>query len=86
MKERLKFSRKIKGMFKRNIWAEEIFYLDGVGYQHKYNSFDEAKSVKSMTWRQRSEGLDPLCAAKGSHTGSGGGIAHLLWQYLLMRE
>ena len=52
--------------------------MDGVGYQHKYNPFDEAKSVKSMTWRQRSEGLDPLCTAKGSHTGSGGRIAHFI--------
>ena len=79
MKERLKFSRKIKGIFKKNIWTEGIsFYLDEVGYQHKYNSFDEAKSVKSMTWWQRSEGLDPLCTANGSYTGSGGRIAHFI--------
>ena len=79
MKERLKFSRKIKGIFKKNIWTEGIsFYLDGVGYQYKYNPFDEAKSVKSRTWRQRSEGLDPLCTTKGSHTGSGGRIAHFI--------
>ena len=31
-----------------------------------------------MTWRQQSEGLDPLCAAKGSHTGSGWGTAHFI--------
>ena len=31
-----------------------------------------------MTWRQRSEGLDPLCTGKGSHTGSGGRIAHFI--------
>ena len=72
LKERLKFSRKIKGIFKKNIWTEgRAFFLDGVGYQHKYNPFDEAKSVKSMTCRQRNEGLDPLCTAKGIHTGSG---------------
>ena len=29
-----------------------------------------------MTWQQRSEGLDPLSKAKGSHTGSGGIIAY----------
>ena len=34
--------------------------------------------IKGMTWRQRSEGLDPLCTAKGSHTGSGGRIAHFI--------
>ena len=60
LKERLKFSRKIEGMFKKNIWTEGIsFSLDEVGYQHKYKPVDEAKSVKTMTWQQRSEGLDP---------------------------
>ena len=79
LKERLKFSRKIKGILKKNIWTEGIsFYLNGVSYQHKYNTFDEAKSVKSITWRQRSEGLDPLCTAKDSYTGSGGRIAHFI--------
>ena len=79
MVERLKFSRKIKRIFKKNIWTEGIsFYLDEVGYQHKYNPVDEAKSFKSMTWRQRSEGLDPFCTAKGSHNGSGGRIAHFV--------
>ena len=35
LKERLKFSRKIKGIFKKNIWTDGIsFYLDGLGYQH----------------------------------------------------
>ena len=56
LKKRLKFSKKIKGIFKKNIWTEVILsYFDGVGYQHKYNVFDEAKSVKSMTWTQQSE-------------------------------
>ena len=56
LKKRLKFSKKTKGIFKKNIWTEVIlFYFNGVGYQHKYNVFDKAKSVKSMTWTQRSE-------------------------------
>ena len=79
LKERLKFSRKIKGIFKKNIWTKGIlFYLDGVGYQHKYNPFNEAKSIKSMIWRQRSIGLGLICSAKGSQTGSGGRIAHFI--------
>ena len=79
MKARLKFSRKTKGIFKKNIWIEGIsLYLDGIVYQHKYNPFDEAKSVKSVTWQQRSEGLDSLCTAKDSHTGSGGKISHFI--------
>ena len=76
MKERLKLSRQIKGIFKKIIWTEGTsFYLDGGCYQHRYNPVDEAKSTKSMTWQQRTEGLDPLCKTKGSHTGSGGRIA-----------
>ena len=79
LKERLRLSRKVKGIFKKNIWTEGIsFYLDGVGYQHKYNRFDEAKSVKRMTRQQQSKGLDPLCTEKGSHTGSGGRIVHFI--------
>ena len=77
LKERLKFPRKIKGIFKKNIWTKGIlFYLDGVGYQHKYNPFNEAKSIKSMIWRQRSKDLGLICSAKGSQTGRGGRIAH----------
>ena len=76
LKERLTFPRKIK-IFQKSILTEEIwFYLDWADYQHKHNLFDKAKSVKSMTWRQQSEGLDYLCAAKGSHNGSGERIAH----------
>ena len=69
----------IKEIFQKNIWTEGIsFHLDKVDYQHKYNPFDEGKSVKSMTWRQQSEGLDPLCTGKGSHTDSGGTKAHFI--------
>ena len=81
MKGKLSFSRKINGIFKKNVWKEGIsFYSDRVGYQHKYNPFGEGLyqiiSVQSMTWPQRSEGLDSLCTAKGSHTGSSGRMTH----------
>ena len=79
MKGRLKFSRNIKGIFNQNITTEGISsYLDGVDYQQKYNPLDETKLVKGITWPQRGEGSDPLCTAKGSHTGSGRRIAHLI--------
>ena len=52
--------------------------MDRIGYQHTYNPLDEPKSVKSMTWQQQSECLDPLCTAKDSHTGSEGRIAHFI--------
>ena len=79
MEERLKCSRKIERVFKKNIWTKGIsFYLDGVSYEHKYNLLDEAKSVKSMTRWEQSQGLDPLCTAKGSYTGSSERIAHFI--------
>ena len=61
-------------------------YLDGVAYQHKYNPFDDAKSVKSMTCRLGSEGIDRLCTAKGSHTKNGGRIAHFIMTRAFNKE
>lgn len=79
LKERLKFAKKVKRIVNENIWTEGIaFYLDGVGFQHKYNPFDEAKSTRTMAWRRRGEGLELNCTAKGSHVGSGGRVAHFL--------
>ena len=32
-----------------NLRKDDIaFYLDGVGFQHKYNPYDEAQSTKTM--------------------------------------
>ena len=41
---RLKFARKVMRLFaEENLWKDGIpFYLDGVGFQHKYNPYDEA--------------------------------------------
>ena len=51
-----KTSQKDERVFKKTIQTEGIsFYFDGAGYQHKYNPFDEARSVKSMTMHQRSD-------------------------------
>ena len=77
---RLKFARKAKKLpVEEKLWTEGIaFYLDGVGFQDKYNPFDEARSTKTMAWRKRDEGLKPNCTAKGSHVGSGGKVAHFM--------
>ena len=62
-----------------NLWKDGIaFYLDGVGFQHKYNPYDEAQSTKTMAWRKRDEGLKPNCTTKGSHVGSGGKVVHFM--------
>ena len=72
LKKRLQFARRVKRILDEEIWTKGIaFYLDGVGFQHKYNPFEEAISSKTMAWRKRNEGLSQHCTAKGSH-GSGG--------------
>lgn len=79
LKERLKFARKVKRLLSTNVWQEGIsFYLDGAGFQHKYNPCDEARSSKTLAWRRKKEALHPGCTAKGSHVGSGGNVAHFL--------
>ena len=75
--QRLKFARKVKRMLSDKFWKEGLsFYIDGTGFQHKYNPCDEARSNRSMAWRRRDEGLDPSCTSKGSHVGSGGKVAY----------
>ena len=77
LRNRLKFARKVKRLLSDRFWKEGLsFYLDGCGFQHKQNPCDEARSVNTMAWRRRDEGLHPSCTAKGSHVGSGGKVAH----------
>jgi len=79
LRKRYLFAKKVVRITNIDIWTKGIsFYLDGVGFQHKYNPLDEARSTKAMAWRRRDEGLDPLCTAKGSHVGSGGRVAHFI--------
>ena len=60
------------------LWTDEIcFYLDGVSFWHKTNPVAEAKTPRGKIWRQRNEGLNPLCTAKGSHTCSGGKVVKM---------
>ena len=77
--KRVKFCRHLIRTTNINFWQKDIaFYLNGVGFQHKYNPLDEANSCKTMAWRRKDEGLDPFCTAKGSHVGSGGRVAHFM--------
>ena len=51
LSQRLKFCRSLKRTTDENFWRTHIgFYLDGVGFQHKYNPRDEAKSCRTMAW------------------------------------
>ena len=74
---RLKFCKKVKRTLSGKLWQEGIsFYLDGTGFAHKTNPYDQARATKSMVWRKRDEGLSVKCTTKGSHEGSGGKVAN----------
>lgn len=78
LKRRLAFGRKMI-KYPSDYWTHGIsFYLDGSSFTHKTNPRDQAKSRRSMVWRKKSEGLDPLCTAKGKKAGSGGRMAHYM--------
>ena len=72
---RLKFARDVSNKHSPQLWTDEIcFYLDGVSFWYNTNPVAEAKTPRGKIWRQRNEGLNPLCTAKGSHTGPGGKV------------
>lgn len=60
-----------------DFWCKDIvFYLDGVGFAHKYNPYSEARAASTMQWRKRNEGL--ARTTKGRKEGSGGNIANFM--------
>ena len=76
---RLKFAHTVLRRLTPDIWTQGIgFYLDGVGFTHKYNPFDQAQAPRTMAWRKRGNVLNVNHTSKGSHEGSGGRIAHFL--------
>ena len=59
------------------MWTEGLaFYLDGVGFTHKYNPHDQALAPRTMAWRRPADGLSFQQTAKGLHEGSGGRTAN----------
>lgn len=82
LRKRLQFARDMKSMGtdgQKQLWQNDIaFYLDGVGFAHKYNPFDQAKAPRSMAWRRPHDGLDFQRTARGSHEGTGGRVAHFI--------
>ena len=48
-----------------------------MSFWYKTNPIAEAKTPRGKIWRKRNEGLNPLCTAKGCHTGSGGKVAKM---------
>lgn len=79
LKLRLAFAKKVRARLSPTIWTDGIgFYLDGTGFTHKYNPYDQALAPRTMAWRKPSDGLKFQQTAKGSHEGSGGKVAHFL--------
>ena len=78
LKKRLEFARKVRRRLAKTVWTEGVaFYLDGVGFTHKYNPHDQALAPRTMAWRRPADGLSFQQTAKGSHEGSGGKTANL---------
>ena len=66
-------------MLTDEFWEEGIsFYIDTAGFQHKYNTHDEAQPIRTMAWRLKNEGLHPHWTAKGSKVGLGGRVTHFI--------
>ena len=79
LKKRVAFARIMKSSYPNTFWTEDVsFYLDGTSFVFKSNPCDQARCSKSKAWRKRSEGLSPLCTAKGKKEGSGGKVAHFI--------
>lgn len=75
LKKRLEFARRCKNL-PSNFWAESIsFYFDGVGWAHKTNPAQHARTSRTRTWKKRGESLDQHCTAKGKKEGVGGRMA-----------
>ncbi len=75
--KRYRFAKKVHQKLNSTIWTEGIsFYLDGVGFTHKYNPHDQALAPRTMAWRKPSDGLSYNQTSKGSHEGSGGRTAN----------
>ena len=62
-----------------SFWQHQIaFYLDGTGWAHKTNPADHAVTLRSRTWRKKSEGCKIGCTAKGKKEGVGGKVANFM--------
>ena len=62
-----------------DFWTKNInFYLYSTEFTHKHNPHDEVCSTKTMAWRRKSEGLNPLCTTKDKGAGTGGQIAQFM--------
>ena len=79
LKKRRKFAGKFIKMLTDKFWEEGIsFYIDAAGFQHKYNPHGKARSIQTMAWQLKDEGLHPHYTGKRFHVGSAGRVAHFI--------
>ena len=72
--KRLNFARRMKRL-RPSFWICCIsFYFDGTSFVHKTNPYDQARAVKSLTWRTRNEWLALYCTSKGKKAGVQGKV------------
>lgn len=64
-KKRVKFAKTILKKLKDDFWTKGIgFYFEGVGFVHKINPYNEARSSGVRNWRKAGEGLVYTCKSK----------------------
>ena len=79
LKERVKFAKRIRRDYTDALWTDEIaFYLDGTGFAHKRNPFEQARAPRARIWRKKSEGTTAGCVAKGRKEGTGGKMVRVI--------
>ena len=75
MKKPKKFANRVLNTLPKHFWTEGVsFYFHGVGFAHKTNPADEARSTPTLTWRKPQESLSRI--TKGKREESGGRVAH----------
>ena len=79
LKKRRKLPSKVTKLLTDKFWeGSTSFYIDAAEFQHKYNPHDKVRSIRTMTWQLKNEGLHPHCTFKRSHVGSGGRVVYFI--------
>lgn len=71
LRKRYLYARKVRRLrLGQEFWRRGVsLYLDSVGFAHKTNPSDQARTPGARVWRRRNEGLTPGCTTKGAKEG-----------------
>ena len=76
---RVAFAKKVREEYNKELWTEKTaFYLEGAAFEHKTNPLDRARAPTGRIYREKTEGLNQYCIAKGSTVGAGGKVVKFL--------